>query len=193
MTFFARFSKTQDTHATVNMDLHKSNAKEIVACLDYARICPYVLFQLQSDLGRAELYAETVELHKQWLKHLLTAAAPDEALLVANAEAGCSHAVETASANKLAESQAGDEVMAKAWRVQFSMLAQPFIHCKCIQMCNSICFKSKLLPMITSCVCLHGATITLCQQRHQHNASLQKVLQAAEVSAASTYLCSKQD
>lgn len=94
------------------MDLQKSNAKHIVAGLDYARICPHVLFQLQGDLGRVELYAETVELHKQWLKHLLTAAGPDEALLVANAEAGCSHFVETASANKQAESKAGDEVIA---------------------------------------------------------------------------------
>ncbi|DBB03525.1 TPA: hypothetical protein ACH3X3_010869 [Trebouxia sp. C0006] len=64
------------------------------------------IVQYQGDLGRVELYAETVELHKQWLKHLLIAAGPDEALLV---EAGCSHLVETASANKLAESQAGDE------------------------------------------------------------------------------------
>ncbi len=96
--------------ASINKDfLLQSNAKEIVACLDYARMCPHVLFQLQGDLGRVELYAETVELHKQWLKHLLIAAGPDEALLV---EAGCSHFVETASANKLAESQAGDEVIA---------------------------------------------------------------------------------
>ncbi len=96
-----------------NVDLQKSQAKEVVACLDYATICQHALFQLQGDLGRVELYAETTELHKQWLKHLLTAAGPDKALLAANGEAGCSQLVETASANKLAESQAGDEVIAR--------------------------------------------------------------------------------
>ena len=93
--------------ATVKHGLAKVNSQR---SLDYAAICQHVLFQLQGDLGRVELYAETPELHKQWLKHLLTAVGPD--LLAANAEASCSHFVETASAHKLGESQAGDEVIA---------------------------------------------------------------------------------
>ena len=93
-----------------NVGLQKSKANEVFACFVHATNCQHVLFQLQGDLGRVELYAETPELHKQWLKHLLTAVGPD--LSAANGEAGCGQFVETATANKLGESQAGDEVTA---------------------------------------------------------------------------------
>ncbi len=72
--------------------------------------------QTHAIKGRIELYAETTELHQQWLKHLLTASVavgPCEAPLAADVEAGHSQFGETSSANTLAESQHGDEVMAK--------------------------------------------------------------------------------
>lgn len=84
-----------------NLGLQRSKANKVFACLVYATNCQHVLSQLQGDLGCVELYAETMELHKQWLKHLLTTVGPD--LLAANGEADCSQFVETASANKLGE------------------------------------------------------------------------------------------
>ena len=103
-----------------DVDLQGSKAKEISACLEYATSCQHSLFPLQGDLGVVDLYADTVELHKQWLEHLWIASvaarprkSPVESLLAPDAEACRSQFVETASANKLAGSQAGDKVMAK--------------------------------------------------------------------------------
>ncbi|KAL0046442.1 hypothetical protein WJX82_000824 [Trebouxia sp. C0006] len=110
LTRCGRLVVMNQTHAS-DVEAHLSSNRSTLEFLILRRLgcdmnTKYIAITCKGDLGRVELYAETVELHKQWLKHLLIAAGPDEALLV---EAGCSHLVETASANKLAESQAGDE------------------------------------------------------------------------------------